>query len=383
MSPKYRRSLVWLLLPTLSIAGASCTETSQADNTKTAVAVEVLPVLELVAQDTVLHHDYVADIQSIKNVEVRARVQGFIEKIYVDEGKEVKAGQPLFRINDAEYKTQLAKARANLSNAVAQSRVAQLEAERVRLLVDKKIIAKSELEVAQAKLRAAQAQIDEARSAQSTAALSLSYTMVRAPFDGIIDRIPLKVGSLVDNGTLLTTVSDNRAVYAYFGVSEGEYLEYIKTRQQHPSRNNNSVQLILADGSQYTPPGKIETVESEFNEGTGSISFRARFDNPHKILKHGATGRVRLSNTVHDVVLVPQKAVFEIQDKNYVFVVDAAGKVKQKSFVPSTRLSYFYVVKSGLKPGEKIVYEGMQDLREGATIRPRPVLMGQILAGAH
>ena len=375
--------LIWVVSVLAGTTLAGCAEKSQADTQKTPDA-PALPVTQLTATDTVLHHDYVADIQSIRNVEVRARVPGFLEQIYVDEGRAVKKGQLLFRINDAELRSQVAKAQAALNNAQAQARVIQLELDRVKMLVDKDIISPSELAVAQSKLKAAQASVAEARSMRATAALNLSYTLVRAPFDGLIDRIPMKAGSLVDNGTLLTTVSDFQAVYAYFNVAEKEYLEYFKARQQNGARpGSREVSLLLADGTPYAYPGQIQTQESEFEENTGSIAFRAQFPNPDKMLKHGATGRVRLTNPIHNVVLVPQKAVFEIQDKNYVFVVDEANKVKMQAFVPQTRLSDFYVVKTGLKPGQKIVYEGVQDLREGTKIQPRYVAMDELVADAR
>lgn len=339
-----------------------------------------LPVVRLMARDTVLTREYVADIQAVRNVEVRARVQGFIEKIYADEGQAVKKGQLLFRITDAEYRTRLARLHAARANATAQARVASLALDQVRMLTAKNIIAKTELDVALAKVRAAEATVAEARSAEANAALMLSYTLVRAPFDGVMNREPMKVGSLVADGTLLTRVSDARSVFAYFNVSEAEYLEFVKTRARDSARSTNRVRLVLADGSLYGPPGRIETVESQFQAGTGAIAFRARFPNPERLLKHGATGKVRLANTVADALLVPQKAVFEQQDKNYVYVVDGRGTVRQKNFVPQSRLDAFYVVKSGLKAGEQIVCEGIQDLRDGAHITARPVTLNSLAA---
>ncbi|MBO3270952.1 efflux RND transporter periplasmic adaptor subunit [Hymenobacter sp. NBH84] len=375
------RQFFWFVLPLAAATLGSCSEKSQADTNKSDVP--EVPVVQLAPRDTVLHHDYVADIEAVRNVDVRARVPGFLEHIYVDEGQVVKKGQPLFRINASEYKERLASSAANVRNAQAQEQVAELELNRVQMLVKKNIIASSELDVAQAKLRAAQAMVREARATQANANFNLSYTLIKAPFDGIIDRIPLKTGSLVDNGTLLTSVSDLGAVYAYFNVAENEYLEYAKTRQRTKKSGHDSVTLVLADGTPYRHGGRIETMEGEFEETTGSIAFRARFPNPEGLLKHNASGRVRLQNEVKDALLVPQRAVFETQDKNYVFVVGQNGKIKQQSFTPQARLSDFYVVKSGLKAGERIVYEGVQDLRDGNTIQSRPVTMKTLLAEAQ
>ena len=376
MPPKLNFLPTYLLVGLLSAGLASCGTNSQADSPATTEAdILELPVTRLTARDTVLTREYVADVQAVRNVELRARVRGFLDKIYVDEGKPVKKGQPLFQINDAEYRTRLARARATLSNATAQARVANLELDRVKMLTEKNVISKTELDVAKAKLTAAQSTIQEARSAASNAELMLSYTTIRAPFDGMVNRELLKVGSLIDDSTLLTTVSDTRAVFAYFNVSEAEYLEFAKTRQQNPARSTNKVHLVLADGTTYPQPGTVETVEGQFQSSTGSIAFRARFDNPKQLLRHGATGKVRLTNTVPDAVLVPQKAVFEMQDQNYVYVVDNKGTVHQKNFVPKSRLSAFYVVQSGLEPGEQVVCEGTQDLRDGNRIKPRPVTL--------
>ncbi|MDU0372829.1 efflux RND transporter periplasmic adaptor subunit [Hymenobacter endophyticus] len=376
------KSFCWLLLPLTSATLAGCGANSQAETPK-AEAPLTLPTTQLTARDTILTHDYVADIQAVQNVEIRARLEGFLEQIYVDEGQAVRKGQPLFRINDTEYKSRLSRAQAALSSAQAAARVARLELERVQLLTSKDIISKTELEVAQAKYHAAQADIQQARSTAANAALMLSYTTVKAPFDGVINRIPLKMGSVIEDGTLLTTVSDINDVFAYFNVSEAEYLEYAKKSKRDSARRTNVAHLLLADGSTYSVKGKVETVESQFQANTGSIAFRARFDNPQGLLRHGASGKVRLSNTVEDAVLVPQKSVFEIQDKNYVFMVDKQGRVKQHAFQPQTRLSDFYVVKSGLKSGDNIVYEGVQDLRDGATIRPQPVAMDELIEDAR
>ncbi|MDF9794910.1 membrane fusion protein (multidrug efflux system) [Catalinimonas alkaloidigena] len=371
-------NLFCLLFPFSLVFFVSCSDKVQ--NAEKKGEMQSLPVTEIMVKDTVLHHSYVADIQAVQNVELRARVQGFLERIYVDEGQEVKKGQLLFKINDEEYKAELAKAKANLKSAIAEAKASELEVDRLKVLVEKNVISNTELEVAQAKLDAMKARIEEARSAESNAAMRLSYTSIRAPFDGILDRIPLKTGSLIDHGTLLTTASDVSSVYVYFNVSESEYLEYVKSKSNDPTAQNDVVSLTLADGSGYPYQGSIETMEGEFKASTGSIAFRAHFPNPEKILKHGATGRVSLSNIINDALMVPQKAVFEIQDKNFVFVVDTNNQVRMRSFVPKLRFSHYYIVESGLQAGDKIVYEGIQNITEGTQIMPQPVKMDSLIA---
>lgn len=359
----------------MSIALGGCITRGEKINNQNEL--QTFPVLQLSLCDTVLHRNYVADIEAVRNVEIRARVNGFLNKIHVDEGQHVQQGQLLFTLNDEEYRSELAKAKAALSSAIAEAKGAQLEVDRVHLLVDKKVIAKSELEVAQARLAAANARIEEARSAESNAATRLSYTVIRAPFEGYIDRIPSKAGSLIGEGALLTSVSDIKEVYAYFNVSETEYLQH---KRANAATEHPVVHLVLADGTDYSYPGKVETVESEFEETTGSIAFRARFPNPKGLLKHGASGKVQLSNDLADAMLLPQKAVFEMQDKNYVFILDAANQVKMKSFVPGARLANCYVVQSGLNAGDKVVYEGVRNLRDGMKINPAVITLDSIKA---
>lgn len=363
------RNLIWAAISALSIITFGCT--SKGERISDAKdSLPTIPVLKLSPSKTDLHREYVADIQAVRNVEIYARVRGYLEKVYVDEGKEVKKGQILFRINNEEYQAQLAKAKANLQNAIADAKGAELQLKRVKLLVEKNVISKTEVEVADAKLAAANAKIDEARSEKSNAAIQLARTEIKAPFDGMIDRIPHRMGSLINDGTLLTTISDTRSVYAYFNVSENEYLEYTKTRRNDQSEKA-IVELELADGTFFKQKGIIETMEGAFDEGTGSIAFRAIFTNPQKLLKHGSTGTIRLTNTIENAILIPQKAAFEIQDKNFVYVLGKNNEIKTRSFVPQSRLSGYYVVSSGLQPGETIVCEGLQGLKDGATIKPK------------
>lgn len=340
---------------------------------------KVLPVTNVLVKDTNLFREYVADIQAVQNVELRARVQGFLEKIYVDEGQVVKKGQLLFKINDEEYRAELAKANANLESAIAEAKASELEVDRLKVMVEKRVISETELSVAESKLKAVIARIEQARWAKSNAQLRLSYTSIRSPFHGIIDRIPFKVGSLIDHGTLMTTVSDISEVFVYFNVSEGEYLEYVKNTVAEKGKENKLVSLMLADGTLYPFDGSVETMGGEFQASTGSISFRARFPNPNSLLKHGASGKIRLSNTLTDAIMIPQKAVFEIQDKNFVFVVDSTNQVRMRNFIPKTRFSHYYIVESGLQSGDKIVFEGIQEIRDGMHIIPKPVPMDSIM----
>jgi membrane fusion protein (multidrug efflux system) len=297
--------------------------------------------------DTSFAKEYVAEIQSLQNVEIRAKVKGFIEKINVDEGQQVHAGQLLFTIRPKEYEAELIKSKAEVKKA-------ELDAQNAKNLSDKNIISKTELALALAKL-------EQAKADESLAELYVTYTKVTAPFDGVIDRLKFKQGSLIDEGTLLTTISNNKEVYAYFNVSENEYLDY-KSRTKNDK--NNIVTLLLANNQPHKHKGKIETIESEFDKNTGSIAFRAKFPNPELLLKHGETGKVQMNIDLKHALLIPQKATFELQDKIYVFVVDKNNVVKSRNIKIKQRLNNIYVIESGLTEDDKFIFEGIQSLKD-------------------
>jgi len=373
--------------------------------------------------DTTITQEYVADIQAVQNVEIRAKVNGFIEKIHIDEGQTVQAGQLLFTISSPQLKEELQRAEAQLRSviaeaklvevelkntkilveknvansqlktAIAEAKVAEVELRNTKTLVDKKIVSASELEMAEAKVAAAQAKvqeaesaigivsntelemakaklaatqakIEEAESAIATAKLNLALTSIKAPFSGIINRIPLKIGSLVAEGELLTSISNNKEVFAYFNVSEKEYLDFVKEKGQNQSKE---VSLILADGQPFPHKGIVETVESEIDKATGNLAFRARFANADLLLKHGASGKIQLLHKVENAMIIPQKSTFEIQENTFVYVVDKEGLVQSKAIEIKQRIPHFYVI-AGLSPEDTILYEGLQTVREGSKI---------------
>ena len=374
MKVNFPQGIIISLLSIVVLAGCS-------GNAKEQVVEErpFIPVTQIVAKDTVVEREYVGDINAYRKTEIRARIQGYLEQIYVDEGQEVKEGQLLFRINADEFMAQLREEKATLASAEAEARTAQLELGQVKLLVEKNVISNTELEVARAKRDAYGAKVEEAKSRVASAALKVEYTSVRSPFTGTIDRIPFKMGSLIDEGSLLTTISDTRFIYAYYNVSEGEYLDYMQKKRLKLNEDSDDATLILADGSVHPYSGKIETMDGEFETTTGTIAFRALFPNPDKILKHNASGKVRLMTTVKDAVIVPQKATFEIQDKTYVYVVDDQNQVRMQSITPRLRFSHFYIIEDGVQSGDKVVYEGLQNMKEGMKISPTAVPMDSLM----
>lgn len=341
------------------------------------IALEKYPTTSPIVVDTTYNTDYVADIQSIQNVEIRTKVSGYIEKIYVDEGKFVKAGQLLLTINSQALEKEVIKAKALVKNAIAEAKTAELDLQNMKTLAGKSIVSKTSLEKAEAIYAAALARIEEYRANQESAQIQVSMTKIRAPFDGIINRIPFKVGSLINEGTLLTTLSNNSSVYAYFNVSEKEYLQY---RERKNKKEDIEITLLLADNKEYAYKGTIETVEGEFDQSTGNIAFRAKFPNPDLLLKHGSSGKILITNTIKNALIIPQKASFEIQDKIYVYAIDKDNRVRSRNIEVKQRIQHLYVVESGLKPTDRIIYEGIQNLKEGDKVFPEMNNMQQLIS---
>jgi RND family efflux transporter MFP subunit len=232
--------------------------------------------------------------------------------------------------------------------------------------------------MARARVEAAQAKVEMAGSAEKTAYLNLSYTTIKAPFSGVINRIHYRSGSLIDESNLLTSISDNKEVFAYFNVSENEYLKYIseKARQQ----KTDSVELILSNGSVHPYKGFIETIEGQFDNVTGNIAFRARFVNPERILKHGSSGKIRIYRPLKNAMLIPQKSTFELQDKIFVYTVDEDNKVQMTSCVPQFRIPHFYIIGSGLERDHLVIYEGIQELSVGTEVKPVKTELSALIA---
>jgi membrane fusion protein (multidrug efflux system) len=349
----------YFIIVVIAILTYSCKNQGTSGNSK-----DVIPVIVLEQTDVEVPQNYVADIHAIHFVEVKPKIEGFIDVIYVDEGKKVKRGETIFRLKSLEHNEDLREAEAGHKQAMAKLKMAQYEVDRIASLVEKKIISQLRLDQALAEKEASEFEVKQAESRMQRSSAMLSYTDISAPFDGTISRILYKKGSLVTPNDLLTNISDIEEMFAYFKLSEQDYLQFIKA--DHTTLSD-SVHLILPDGSFYEHKGKIEAAGSDFERGTGSIAFRARFANPDGLLKHGISGKIQLINKMEQVLLVPQKSTFEILDFIYVFTVDKEGKVQARSFKPLRRLNTFYVT-DDLEPGSVIVYEGMQLVKDGMSI---------------
>ena len=322
-----------------------CKKTTQ----KAVTAVYTVTTPEVI--NTSVQKDYVASIQSEKNIEIRSQKTGILQDIYVDEGQTVKAGQPLFRIVTAGSQEELDKSAAEVDQA-------SIELQNTTKLASSNIVPENAQKLAAAKLSAAKADY-------RLASLHQRLSMVRAPFAGIIGRIPNKKGSLIQEGDLLSTLSDNTNVYAYFNVSETEYLDY---QSNAAERDKLPLTLILANGTTFPSKGYFKNVAGEFDSSSGNISFRAIFANPDHLLRNGETGTVRMDIPLANAMIIPQQATYEVQDQRYVFVVDAAGNVHSRPIKVSFSKPDIYIISEGLSQSDKFLVDGVDKVNDGDKV---------------
>lgn len=301
--------------------------------------------------DTTTTREYVCQIRAISHIELRALEKGYLEKIYVDEGQLVKKGQMMFQIMPMMYQAELQKAEA-------EALYAKTEYDNAKLLADSNVISSRQLALERAKYEKAKAELSVAR-------VRLGFTEIRAPFDGLMDRFQVRLGSLVDEGDLITTLSDNSKMWVYFNVPEAEYLDY---KTSADSKKIMKVRLLMANNEMFPTEGIVETIEADFHNETGTIAFRATFQNPDRLLRHGETGNVLMTRPMKNAIIIPQKATFEVLDKKYVYVVGADNVIRSKKITILAELPDIYVVK-GLKPSEKILLEGLRKVRENDKIK--------------
>ena len=301
-------------------------------------------------KDTSIMRDYVCQIRAIQHIEVRALEKGYLQKIFVDEGQFLKEGQRMFQIMPLLYQAELQKAQA-------EAKFAEIEYLNTKQLADTKVVSENELALAQAKF-------DKAKAELSLAQVHLNFTNIRAPFNGIMDRFQVRLGSLVNEGDLLTTLSDNSKMWVYFNVPEAEYLNY----KTNVHQENLNVKLLMANNQLFNYPGEVKAIEADFNNETGNIAFRATFPNPDRLLRHGETGNVQMTVPLLNVLLIPQKATFEILEKKYVFVVDKDNIVKQREIVIEAEMPDLYIIKEGIAVSDRIILEGIRKVKNNDKI---------------
>src|SRR5882672_5754419 len=298
-------------------------------------------------RDTMVIRDYVCQIRAIQHIELRSRERGYMQNIFVDEGKFVKQGQVMFQIMPLLLKAELQKAEA-------EAKFAEIEYLNTKQLADSNVVSVNELALAKAKF-------DKAKAEVSLAAVHLGFTEIRAPFSGIMDRFQVRLGSLVDEGDLLTTLSDNSKMWVYFNVPEAEYLNF---RMSEKKDSLMKVNLLMANNLLFDFSGIVQTIEADFNNETGNIAFRATFPNPKGLLRHGETGNVQMTVPLKNTLIIPQKATFEILEKKYVFVVDKDNVVHQREVTIAAEMPDLYIISNGLDEKEKILLEGLRKVSD-------------------
>ncbi|WP_245586394.1 efflux RND transporter periplasmic adaptor subunit [Olivibacter sitiensis] len=336
-----------------------------------------LPVMTINSGAEKLYHDYPASIEGTANVEIRPQVEGKLDAILVDEGAKVKKGQALFKIDDRPYREQMNQALANLHAADASLENARLEVEKKTRLVNNKVLADFQLKSAIAAENGAKANLEQAKAALESARINLGYTLVRAPMDGYIGRLQKKQGALVSplDAQALTDLSDIHELHVYFSLGENDFVQF-KTQYEGITLEEKlqhipPVTLLLSDQSAYPIQGKVDMVDGQFDKNTGAITLRATFPNKEGLLRSGNTGRVRLERLHQDVLVVPQLATMEMQDKIFVYTVNDSNYVARKPIGIAGKSGANYLVKSGLKKGDRIVYKGIDLLQEGQIIEPQ------------
>ncbi|CAA7386649.1 MULTISPECIES: efflux RND transporter periplasmic adaptor subunit [Chryseobacterium] len=307
-----------------------------------------------IIKDTIIDKDYVAQIRSINHIELRAQEKGYIQSIYVDEGQYVQKGQLLFKIMPNLYES-------DVNRAKAEVKYEEIEYQNTKKLSEKDIVAPQEMAMAKAKYEKAQAEL----SSMNT---HLKFTEIRAPFNGIVGHLHVRKGSLVDDGELITELSDNSKMWVYFNVPESEYLDQMSNKKENDPMH---VHLKMANGKMFTQDGLVETIESDFNNETGNIAYRATFPNPNGLLRYGETGNIIITAPYSNAMMIPQKATFEELEKKYVYVITKDNKVKAREIKIAAELPHIYVVASGLTKGDKILLDGLRMVKENQKINAR------------
>lgn len=334
-------------------------------------------VLDIEQQNTTIETTYPAVLEGVENVDIHPKIDGFVEKIAVDEGEFVRKGQLLFTISAPQYEQLVRTARAAVKSAEAGVSVARLQVQKTKSLVEKNIVNKYELQEADLTLQTRLAELAQAEANLVNANVNLGYTRISSPVDGVIGSLAFKSGSLVSSNMTkpLTTVSNISKIYAYFSMNEKQLLEFIRNTKGTDIKtkiaNMPSVSLVLSDGSLYPDKGTIGSVNGLINQQTGSARIRATFSNNLNLLRSGGSAQVRIPQEISNGYLIPQRAVADIQGKKFVYRVGKNGTISMTNVeVMEATSGHFYIVTKGVKPKDSIVLEGIQFLKDGMKIKP-------------
>ncbi len=359
----------WLLLSLILAAG--CGQGNQNQDYSSGPA-EV--PMDVVKEDTAnISTEYSASIEGIANVEIRPQVSGYLDKIYVDEGDYVRAGQPLFSIEDRIFEQQLRNSKAALSSAQANLVTAKINLDRKRELVESKMVSEFQLQEAEATYNASKGVVEQAASAVESAQINLSFSTINAPVSGYVGRFNSRLGSLLSpsDPQPITIVSDISNVYAYFSMSENDFVDFQDKyigNQGDKFINTPPVELVISNGSKYAHQGKIDAIDGQFNKSTGSIALRAKFRNPDFKLRSGNTGKIVINQKFDNVVVIPIASTMALQDKLFIFSVDKEGKSVQLPIEVSGKSGDKYIVSAGIKPGDSYIVAGFERLQPGTAV---------------
>lgn len=363
-----KKTALWALAALLF---ASCGQKSQ----NIGEAGNDYAVVTLQPKDVELNTAYPATIKGMQDIEIRPKVSGYLTQLLVDEGATVRKGQPLFKIDDVQYRAAVNQAIASVNVVKANINTQKLTVENKKMLHAKQIISDYDLQTAINQLASLEAQLQQAEAALQSARDNLRYCTVTSPGDGVVGVIPYRVGSLVSASSAqpLTTVSSINEMYVYFSMTEKQLLAL--TREQgglnEALKNMPPVTLVLSDGTTYSETGKVSTISGVIDPQTGAVQMRATFSNVQHVLRSGGTGSVLMPNNQKGAIVIPQKATYEIQNKKFVYVVDNKNKVQSREIeVLVQNDGQNYVVSSGLKAGERIVVDGVNKLKNGMDIKP-------------
>lgn len=365
-----------VLLSTVILLLLSCRNPN--GNAQTAPpAVESYPVFKTVTRNTTLRSEYPATIQGQQNIEIRPKIDGYIDKIYIDEGATVKKGQLLFRISAPQYQEDVKNSLAAITSAETEVNTAKLEVEKTKPLVDRHIISEYVLKTDEDALKIKEAALAQARTTLANARTNLSYTEITSPVDGVAGTLPYRLGSLVSSTTAspLTMISNISKVYAYFSMNEKQLLEFSRLYKGSTAAEKLKqlppVTLILSDGTEYPEKGRVETIAGLINPETGAATFRATFPNPLALIRSGGSGVVTIPQTVNNALLIPQQSTYELQGKRFVYRVDDNKVTSVEITTMTNTAGQYFVVTSGLRPGDTIVFETATPIADGTTIQPK------------
>lgn len=371
-----KRALIPALCGLAAIASSGCDK----KEAPPAAPPEVY-VADVVQKDVPVYLELVGQTKGSQDVEIRARVEGYLDKVAFTEGSYVHAGDLLYQIDPKPLEAGLANAKANLATAQARFDKAVTDVNRLTPLAKQQAVSQQELDNALSARDAAKAMLDAQKAAVDTVVLDLGYTKITAPLDGLVGTTMVKAGNLVGRGesTLLTTISQTDPILFRAGISEAEYLRVAKRIQETGVRVGQQavVELLLADGSVHAQKGRVDAVERAIDPTTGTLAVQFKFPNPQRVVRPGQYGRARfVIENKPGALLVPQRAVTELQNLYSVAVLGAGDKVEFRNVKVGPRVDDLWVIEEGLKPGEKVVVEGLQKVRDGATVRPKPAAAG-------